>query len=698
MGSSPLAFMSYSHFDDDNDNGYLTKFCRNLSKEVRAQTGKDFPIFQDRKDIQWGKNWRERINTSIRSVTFLIPIITPNFFESKDCTEELRLFVEHVKIMGRKDLILPIYYIKCPQIENRNIEGGELIDTIKAHQCRDWRHLRNRPFDQLRVKDELVNLAVEIRDLISYPQETTFEKSKPSVALSHEILTEKDDLEIKLVSNTIIVDINQHGDYDRISDAIDNSNPGDKILIRPGIYEESLCVNKSLEIIGDGAIGSIVVEAKGKSTLIFKTDSGHVANLSLKQNGGGNWFCVDITKGSLCLEDCDVTSLGSACIAIHNNANPFLKQNRIHHSKQCGVLVFDHGNGILENNEIFGNNFAGIEIKDFGNPILLHNMIHHGKQNGILVYDNGLGKFENNDIFDNDFPQVSIMLGGNPLLRDNRIYNGKQNGVFLYFNGLGLFENNDIFGNEYPQVAIKSSSNPLFRHNRIHNGRQNGIFIYDGGLGLFEDNDIFANEYPGIVVKIESNPIFRHNRIYDNKQNGVFVQENGRGVFEDNDIIRNEYPGVAIKTGSKPIFRYNRIYNNKQNGIFIHENGMGLIEDNEIFNNEWPQIAIETGSDPTIRSNRIFRGKKMGVFINKGLGKIEDNYIFSNAGGGIWIDTGSNPTISDNRINNNESFAIFVNSGCLGTIEDNDLRDNKAGSFIISNDSLANVKCARNLE
>ena len=81
----PLAFMSYSHFDDYHDRGYLTKFRERLSGEVRALTAKDFPIFQDREDIEWGQNWRKRITESLHAVTFLIPIITPNKIFSGWC-------------------------------------------------------------------------------------------------------------------------------------------------------------------------------------------------------------------------------------------------------------------------------------------------------------------------------------------------------------------------------------------------------------------------------------------------------------------------------------------------------------------------------------------------------------------------------------------------------------------------------------
>ena len=76
---TPLAFMSYVRFDDQHENGRLTEFRNRLSGEIRMQTGEGFSIFQDRNDIQWGQNWKERIEDSIDEVTFLIPIITPSF-------------------------------------------------------------------------------------------------------------------------------------------------------------------------------------------------------------------------------------------------------------------------------------------------------------------------------------------------------------------------------------------------------------------------------------------------------------------------------------------------------------------------------------------------------------------------------------------------------------------------------------------
>jgi cobaltochelatase CobT len=77
--------MSYVRFDDQYEDGRLTEFCQRLSGEVRLQTGSEFPIFQDRKDIAWGQQWQQRIHESLDAVTFLIPILTPDFFKREAC-------------------------------------------------------------------------------------------------------------------------------------------------------------------------------------------------------------------------------------------------------------------------------------------------------------------------------------------------------------------------------------------------------------------------------------------------------------------------------------------------------------------------------------------------------------------------------------------------------------------------------------
>lgn len=119
--SEPMAFISYTTFDNRHDQEAIAHFCERLSNEVRMQTGKPFLIFRDKKEIRWGENWRARIEEGLDACTFLIPILTPSYFQSQACQEEYNHFEKREEQLNRNDLILPVYYVECDELENREL-------------------------------------------------------------------------------------------------------------------------------------------------------------------------------------------------------------------------------------------------------------------------------------------------------------------------------------------------------------------------------------------------------------------------------------------------------------------------------------------------------------------------------------------------------------------------------------------------
>jgi parallel beta-helix repeat protein len=555
----PAAFMSYVHADDKY--GHLTTLCERLSDEVCVQTGQEFPIFQDRKDIQWGESWQTRIEESLDAVTFLIPIITPGFFNSQACRQELQRFLEREKRLGRNDLILPIYYVDCPLLNDDALRAtDDLAEAIAARQWADWRDLRFEPFTSPQVGRMLARLAVQIRDALPRVKEPQKTSASPSLTQAAErmpqIAGELSEITRRPSAKTEppihVVDPMHRGDYLTIGEAIAAANPGDRIIVRPGLYQEGLVMDKPLEIIGDGELGEVVVQAVGRHALLFQTTMGRVANLTLRQIGGGDRFGVDIVQGRLELEDCDITSQALACVAIHGGADPRLRRNRIHDGKAAGVFVYENGQGTLEDNDIFGNTLAGVAIKTGGNPTLRRNRIHDGKSAGLVAYENGQGMFEDNDIFGNALAGVEISIGGNPTLRRNRIHDGKTGGVIVHLNGQGMLEDNDIFGNTLRGVEIVTGGDPTLRRNRIHDGKEGGVLVYDYGLGELEDNDIFGNTLAGVEISTGGNPTLCRNRINRNHRSAIYVHDGGAGTVEDNDLRDNKGGAWDISSGSKP--------------------------------------------------------------------------------------------------------------------------------------------------
>ena len=65
------------------------------------------------------------------------------------------------------------------------------------------------------------------------------------------------------------------------------------------------------------------------------------------------------------------------------------------------MSILPIGEGILEENDIYGNALAGVWIKTDSNPILRRNKIYNGKEGGVCIFNNGRGILEDNDVFNN---------------------------------------------------------------------------------------------------------------------------------------------------------------------------------------------------------------------------------------------------------------------------------------------------------
>ena len=514
---------------------------------MRAQTGEEFAIFQDRNDIAWGRNWQQRIDEALDAVTLLLVIITPSLFRSPPCRAEFHRFLDRERALGRADLILPVYYIGAREMDDPGLrESDEMAVVLASRQFADWREVRFEPFASPLVRKSLAQLASRMRDTFWQPSAASarpagrVRAAEPSAG-SGEQAGVAGQVTAKTEPPTHVVDVFPgRGDFTTVGAAIKAAKPGDRILVRPGLYAEALVVDKPLELLGDGPVSDIEIRARDANVLRFQASIGRVANLTLRQAGGeGGWFGVVISQGRLDLEGCDISSQRLSCVAIQDGADPRLRRNKIHDGKQNGVFVLDGGLGMLEDNDITGNSLSGVEIKTGGNPTVRRNQLRDNKASGVYVQDSGLGMLEDNDITGNSLSGVSIGTGGNPTVRGNQLRDNRGSGVLVYGSGLGMLEDNDITGNAYSGVTIRTGGNPTVRGNQVRDNKQNGVLVSDSGRGTLEDNDITGNAYPGVEIRNDANPTMRGNRINRNDYQAVWIHDGGRGIVEDNDLTGN---------------------------------------------------------------------------------------------------------------------------------------------------------------
>ena len=70
--------------------------------------------FLDKDAIKWGDEWKNKIDSSLASVAFFIPVLTPRYFMSPECRSELQYFARRATSLGLKELVLPLLYLDVP--------------------------------------------------------------------------------------------------------------------------------------------------------------------------------------------------------------------------------------------------------------------------------------------------------------------------------------------------------------------------------------------------------------------------------------------------------------------------------------------------------------------------------------------------------------------------------------------------------
>ena len=378
--------------------------------------------------------------------------------------------------------------------------------------------------------------------------------------LREEMSADEKTIDASVAKKRILI-VDRINGYKTINEAFQIASFETTIRVMPGIYRESLVLDKNVTIIGVGKVEEIIIIGAGKSAISSTAKQALIQNVTLQQEDSDN-PCVDISDGGILIEGCDISG-GNNCVAIHGTqSDPIIRNNLIHEAKPKkndeyktgnGIYFYENAKGTIEANEIFKNEKHGVYADSNTKLVVRKNRIYENKKSGIWI--DGKGMFEANEIFKNDFG-ISVGSVGDPIVCSNQIHENILAGIAI--SGKGTFEENVIFKNKLG-IFVFSNVEPIVRNNQIYENKLNGIQI--SGKGLFETNEIFKNEEHGIYVDFNAEPVVRKNRIYENNLVGIAIS--GKGMFEENEIFKNEKHGVYVDSKAAPVMCNNRIYENK---------------------------------------------------------------------------------------------------------------------------------------
>lgn len=136
-------FWCYTHDDDENSYGKVSRLAEAIVKGYALETGSELTLFRDRASLEWGDKWREQIAESLSGATFFIPIVTPRFFVSNECRNELLTFRERARSQGLTELLLPILYVDVDGLDEDSEDEAKRIIASTQYEL-DHPSIRER--------------------------------------------------------------------------------------------------------------------------------------------------------------------------------------------------------------------------------------------------------------------------------------------------------------------------------------------------------------------------------------------------------------------------------------------------------------------------------------------------------------------------------------------------------------------------
>ncbi len=157
--------------DSSNARGRLSGLRQMLASELQLQIGQrqSVKVFQDVDAIPYGSDWHKEIQNALSQSSFLIPIVTPGFFQSEWCCYEVTRFREREQELGRDDLIFPLIYVPVKDIRADEVHDASVLDLLNSRQRIDFSGLRFRSLDDEQVSMMLSALATSIRAALRKP-------------------------------------------------------------------------------------------------------------------------------------------------------------------------------------------------------------------------------------------------------------------------------------------------------------------------------------------------------------------------------------------------------------------------------------------------------------------------------------------------------------------------------------------------
>ncbi len=325
----------------------------------------------------------------------------------------------------------------------------------------------------------------------------------------------------RYVKTDWIVDPQGGGDALTITDALSRAGDGATIAIRPGLYAESIVIDRPAHLKAAVADEAPVIAPEGGPCLIATGDGGSISGLRLHASAGDDPSsppipCLVIAGGLLSVNANRISSASGPAILVRDGADPDIRENTIEGSAGPGIVVTSGARGTITGNTISDAAGSGLIVKGGAAPKVTDNTIE--RSGGAVFAEGAKGTFTGNRIVSSRTSAIEVTTGADPEVIENSFESSAEAGIFVYEFGKGRYEGNTITGSGLSGIVAASGATLVVVGNVIRESAEHGILVVDDVGGLVELNVVSGNGGHGLAIGRQAAIELGENRLEGNTE------------------------------------------------------------------------------------------------------------------------------------------------------------------------------------
>ncbi len=354
-----------------------------------------------------------------------------------------------------------------------------------------------------------------------------------------------------------IVDDDGPADFHTIQEAINAASDGDTILVRSGIYNENVIVNKSVSLAGEDNSNTIV-----------------------NGNPAGNAFSLVASNISISGFTIRTSTTGYAAISIDGKAPFYSRDNNISGNQffcngDCFFLFLASGN-IIQNNTITGgtNWGHGIYMELSTNNTIIDNNLFSCHSGICLDFSSSHNTFKNNRIVHSTFSfgTVNNLLGLSQYINDVDSSNTVDGKPIYYL----VSKSNLTIPADAGVVILVNCTNIIVQNLSLTRAHIAVLLAYTDNSIIVNNN--LANNAMGIELQHSDNNLLIRNNISSNI-NGIFISSSSSNTITENNLTKSRQSQITVycESSNNSIYRNNFFY-----VLQYYSNGTNLVPSKQV--------------------------------------------------------------------------------------------------------------------